>query len=436
MVASSERLTVLVVGGGGREHALVWKIAQSPLVEKIYCAPGNPGMTNIAERVDIKVTDIKALADFAEGKVVGLTVVGPETPLILGIVDEFESRGLRIFGPCKAAAALEGSKAFTKDLLKEIGAPSAAYEKFSEYEPALAYVKYRMYECCDHVSAGTLVIKADGEAAGKGVYICHTVEEADAALRAVMVDRVFGDSGNQVVVEEYLVGQEATIMGLVDGETLATFVPVQDYKRVFDNDEGPNTGSMGCYSPVPVVTDEIRDFAAEKIMVPTLAALKRKGITFKGVLYAGVILTDDGPKLLEYNCRFGDPETQVIMPLLESDLVEIMLAVVEGRLDGTEIRWYNKKAVCVVIASGGYPGDYETGMPIDGLADAESAGAIVFHAGTKTRNGDVVTGGGRVLGITALGDDYRQAIAKAYVAADKVKFDKMHMRRDIGRRLL
>ncbi|MDO8587028.1 MAG: phosphoribosylamine--glycine ligase [Armatimonadota bacterium] len=424
-------MKVLVVGGGGREHALAWKIAQSPLVEKLYCAPGNPGMATVAERVDIKATDLKALADFAEANDIGLTVVGPESPLIAGIVDEFESRGLRIFGPCKAAAALEGSKAFTKDLLRENNIPTAAYETFSEYGPASSFVK-------DHFSFSVepVVVKADGEAAGKGVYICQEAAEADEALRAVMVDRVFGESGNKAVVEEFLTGQEATIMGLVDGGTLATLIPVQDYKRVFDNDEGPNTGSMGCYAPVPVVTEDVRDFVAEKIMVPTMAALKRKGIVFKGMLYAGVILTDSGPKLLEYNVRFGDPETQVVLPLMESDLVETMLAVVEGRLDEIEIRWYNKKAVCVVIASGGYPGDYETGMPIDGLPDAESAGAIVFHAGTKTDNGKIVTGGGRVLGVTALGSDYREAIAKAYVAADRIHFDKMHMRRDIGRRLL
>jgi phosphoribosylamine--glycine ligase len=424
-------LTVLVVGGGGREHALVWKIAKSPLVEKVYAAPGNPGMSSVAELVAIKATDVKGLADFAESRSVGLTVVGPESPLILGIVDEFESRGLKIFGPCRAGAALEGSKAFTKDLLRENGIPTAGYETFADYEPAASYVKHLF----DHHTR-TVVIKADGEAAGKGVYICGSFAEADAALRAVMVDRIFGESGNLVVVEEFLTGQEATLMGIVDGNTLATLIPVQDYKRVFDNDQGPNTGSMGCYSPVPVVSENVRDFVAEEIMVPTLAALKRKGIPYRGVLYAGVILTEAGPKLLEYNCRFGDPETQVVMPMMETDLVEIMLAAVEGRLDETEIKWYNKKAVCVVIASGGYPGDYDTGMPIDGLLDAESAGAIVFHAGTKNQDGAIVTAGGRVLGVTALGDDYQDAIERAYAAADKIHFDKMHMRRDIGRRLL
>lgn len=426
-----ERLTVLVVGGGGREHALVWKIAKSPLVEKIYAAPGNPGMASLAELVPIKVTDVKALADFAVSHNVGLTVIGPESPLIVGVVDEFESRGLKVFGPCRAAAALEGSKAFTKDLLRENCIPTASYETFADYEPAEHYVQELFAK-----GVQTIVIKADGEAAGKGVYICSSFEEADSALRAVMVDRIFGASGNLVVVEEFLVGQEATLMGIVDGNTLATLIPVQDYKRVFDNDEGPNTGSMGCYSPVPVVSEAIRDFVAEEIMVPTLTALKRKGIPYKGVLYAGVILTEDGPKLLEYNCRFGDPETQVVMAMMESDLVEVMLAAVEGRLDETEIKWYNKKAVCVVIASGGYPGDYDTGMPISGLSDAESAGAIVFHAGTKTADGAIVTGGGRVLGVTALGDDYEDAIRRAYAAADKIHFDKMHMRRDIGARLL
>ena len=427
----SERLKTLVIGGGGREHALVWKIAQSPRVEKIYCAPGNPGIAVLAECVDIKPGDVKSLADFAEQNAVDLSVVGPESPLIAGVVDEFETRGLAIFGPCKAAAALEGSKAFTKDLLKDNDIPTAAYETFSAYDEAEAYVEDHFLQ-----NASPIVVKADGEAAGKGVYICHSVSEALAGLEAAMVDRVFGASGERVVVEEYLEGPEATIMGLVDGDTLATLIPVQDYKRVFDNDEGPNTGSMGCYAPVPAVTDDVRDFVAEEIMVPTLEALKRRGIPFKGVLYAGVILTNDGPKLLEYNCRFGDPETQVIMPLLESDLVELALAVIDGRLDECEVKWYNKSAVCVVIASGGYPGDYETGKPIDGLEDAASTGAIVFHAGTKTHEGAIVTGGGRVLGVTALGDGYRDAIKRAYTAADKIHFENAHMRRDIGRRLL
>ena len=427
----SEGMKVLVIGGGGREHALVWKIAQSPLVGKIYAAPGNPGIGVLAECVDIKVTDIKSLADFAETKHIDLTVVGPESPLIVGVVDEFEARGLKIFGPCKAAAALEGSKAFTKDLLRENNIPTASYATFTKHDEAVAYVE-------NHFSNGSqpLVVKADGEAAGKGVYICQNAGEAFAGLKTVMVDRAFGASGDRVVLEEFLVGPEATLMGLVDGGTLATLIPVQDYKRVFDNDEGPNTGSMGCYSPVPAVTDDVRDYIADKIMVPTLSALRRKGIPFKGVLYAGVILTSDGPKLLEYNCRFGDPETQVVMAMMESDLVEAMLAVIDGRLDEIQIKWYNRTAVCVVIASGGYPGDYETGKPIDGLKEAESTGAIVFHAGTKLRDDAVVTGGGRVLGITALGDDYQEAIDRAYAAADMIHFDKAHMRRDIGRRLL
>jgi phosphoribosylamine---glycine ligase len=427
----AQGLKVLVVGGGGREHALVWKIAQSALVGKLYCAPGNPGISALAECVDIKATDIKALADFAEANKIDLTVVGPESALGVGVVDEFTSRGLAIFGPSKAAAQIEVSKVFSKSLMIENSIPTGGFEVFEDPDKAAAYV-----ESIAGKTNNPIPVKADGEAAGKGAIMARTKEEALQAIDLIMRQRAFESSGDRIVIEEFLDGQEATIMGLVDGETLATLIPVQDYKRVFDNDEGPNTGSMGCYSPVPVVTEDVLDVVAKDIMIPTLRALKKKGITYKGVLYCGLALTSKGPKVIEFNSRFGDPEAQVVLPLMESDLVEAMLAIEDGRLDEIEIKWYNKSAVCVVVASGGYPGEYQTGMPITGLDDAEALGAIVFHAGTKFHNGDVVTGGGRVLGVTALGHDYREAIVKAYAAVDRIHFDKMHTRRDIGRRLL
>lgn len=420
-------LKVLVVGGGGREHALAWKIAQSPRVAEVYAAPGNPGIAQQGWCVNIGVKDFDALIDFAQAEKIDLTVVGPESPLIAGLVDEFESRGLAVFGPNKAAAQMEGSKMFAKDLMREFGIPTASYEKFDDINKATAYI-----ESLER----PVWIKADGEAAGKGAIFGGTKEDAIKTLNEMMVEKVFGTSGERVVIEENLSGQEASLMAIVDGDTVAPLLPAQDYKRAYDNDQGLNTGGMGCYSPVPVVPQETYDYCVEKIIRPTLSALLTKGIHYRGLLYTGIMLTEDGPKVIEFNCRFGDPETQVVLPLMETDLVDVMEAAVEGKLDKTKINWYHKKAVCVVVASGGYPGSYETGFPITGLSEAESEGAVVFHAGTKMDDGEVVTAGGRVLGVTAAAEDYKATVEKVYRAVGKIHFDRMHYRKDIGARLL
>lgn len=426
-----DNLRILVIGNGGREHTLAWKIAQSPRVGKVFCAPGNAGTAAIGENVAIKPTEFDKLVEFSKSNEIDLVVVGPETPLIAGITDRFESEGIPIFGPSAQAAQLEGSKVFTKELLKENGIPTASFETFDDPNAASEAIKEHFKESSDPI-----VIKADGEAAGKGVIIAKSEAEALEAIDAMMVRKVFGASGSRIVLEEFLVGQEASLMAFVDGNTVAPMVPAQDYKRAFEGDEGPNTGGMGCYSPVPAVTEDIYDLAIIRIICPTISGLAKKGIKYSGVLYAGIILTKDGPKLIEYNCRFGDPETQVVLPRLETDIVDIIEAAVEGKLDEIEIKWYNKKAVCVVLASGGYPGDYESGLPISGLADAESTGATVFHAGTKISDGQIVTSGGRVLGITATGETFQDAIRGAYEAASKVHFDKIYFRKDIGARVV
>lgn len=425
-------LKVLVVGGGGREHALAWKIAQSPRVAELFAAPGNAGIAQCAECVPIKATDITGLADFAEQRQVDLTVVGPESPLIAGIVDEFRSRGLMVFGPTAAAAKLEGSKAFAKEILRAAGAPTAGSEVFTDPDAASARIKAHFSE-----SDRPIVVKADGEAAGKGVFICGRLSEGLHAIKTIMVDRAFGASGERAVVEEYLEGEEATLMALVSGETVVPMPSSQDYKRAYDDDRGPNTGGMGCYAPVPRVEREaIWDRALETIVRPTLRVLRERGIAYQGVLYTGAVLTSDGPKVLEFNCRFGDPETQVVLPLMETDLVDVIEMIVENRLDAANVKWYNRKAVCVVVASGGYPGEYQTGFPILGLDGAAARGAIVFHAGTALKNGQVVTSGGRVLGITAVADHYRGAMETAYSAVREISFEKMEYRSDIGGRLL
>ena len=423
-------MKVLVVGSGGREHGLAWKLKQSSAVDKLYALPGNAGSGRIAERVPDSVMDIKGAADFAERERIDLTIIGPESPLIAGMADEFERRGLRVFGPNKEAAQMEGSKVFAKRLMLDNGIPTGLCEAFDDPDKAGTYI--------ESISAKTtdpIVIKADGEAAGKGVFIAPTKDDALRAVDAIMRDRSFGASGNRLVVEEYLDGPEVTFMCFVDGEAFVPMIPSQDHKRAYDNDEGLNTGGMGCYAPVPAFSDDLRQTVIDTIVKPALRALTKRGIHYKGVLYVGLALTSKGPKVIEFNARFGDPETQIVLPLMESDLVEVCLAVAEGRLDDIAVNWYNKKAVCVVMASGGYPGDYEKGRLITGIEDAEAGGALVFHAGTEMKDGKLVTSGGRVLGVTALGDTFKDAIDRAYAGCAKIHFDNAHYRRDIARRV-
>lgn len=424
-------MKVLVIGSGGREHALAWKLAQSDKVTKIYALPGNAGTGQIAEIIPGSVMDIKAAADFAETNAIDLTLVGPESPLIIGIVDEFEKRGLKVFGPNAAAAQMEGSKIFAKSLMVENNVPTAMYESFTDPDKADAYIESIAAKTTDPI-----VVKADGEAAGKGVFVAKTKEEALQGVDTIMRKKAFGASGNSVIVEEFLDGQEASFMVFVDGETFVPMLPAQDHKRAYDNDEGPNTGGMGCYSPVPVFTDEIRSTVIETIIKPTLKGLVKRGIHYKGILYCGLALTSKGPKVVEFNARFGDPETQVVLPLLETDLFDIAMATAEGRLDEIAVNWYNSKAVCVVMASGGYPGSYAKGKVISGIDAAESEGVTVFHAGTEVRDGQIVTSGGRVLGVTAVAGSYKDAIDKAYAGVKKISFEGVHYRNDIGARLL
>ncbi len=424
-------MKVLVIGSGGREHALVWKLAQSKNVSKIYALPGNAGISQLAECVPGSAMNIKDAANFAESQSIDLTIVGPESPLIAGIVDEFEGRGLKIFGPNKQAAQMEGSKAFAKKLMLENGIPTGLCEIFDDPDKADDYIKSVAKKTDDPI-----VIKADGEAAGKGVIIARNEQEALQAIDLIMRRKAFGASGNRVVIEEFLDGQEASYMVFVDGESFQPMMPAQDYKRAYDNDEGLNTGGMGCYSPVPVVNEEVSNYVKDFIVKPTLKALMKEGVYYKGVLYAGLALTSNGPKVVEFNARFGDPETQVVLPLLESDLFEITYSIAEGNLDETAVNWYNRKALCVVMASGGYPGDYEKGKIITGIDEAEKSGVIVFHAGTEMRDGKLVTSGGRVLGVTAVGDTYKDCIEKAYAGVSMISFKNAHYRRDIGARLL
>ncbi len=424
-------MKVLVIGGGGREHALVWKLAQSPQVSRIYAAPGNAGIAQHAECIPLAAQDIDALLAFATDNHIDLTVVGPEVPLIAGIVDTFEQKGLRIFGPSREPALLEGSKAYAKGLMLRAGIPTAHYAVFTSQDAARHYAQTHFAQHPDK----PLVVKADGEAAGKGVYICRAWEDASDALDAIMGQRVFGASGDAVVLEEFLQGQEASLMAFTDGSTILPMLPVQDHKRALDNDHGPNTGGMGCYSPVPLITPEIYAQAVERIFRPAVEAIRDTGIPYKGVLYAGIMITPDGAlKTLEFNCRFGDPETQALLPLLETDLVDVLLSVTDAHLDEVTLRWKPQSAVCVVLASGGYPGAYVKGVPIDGLAQVSHLSDVnVFHAGTALGgDGQILTDGGRVLGVTACGDDFAQARARAYAAVKNIHFDHMHYRTDIG----
>lgn len=421
-------MKVLVVGGGGREHALVWKISQSPRVTKIYAAPGNAGMAQLAECVQIKAEDIPGLLAFARTQTIDLTVVGPEGPLSMGIVDEFTKAGLRIFGPSGKAAVIEASKQFSKDLMKKYHVPSAEYGVFTDRAAAEAYVREK---------GAPIVVKADGLAAGKGVVVAETVEEALKALDLIMSEKAFGKAGDRVVIEECLKGEEASFMAFTDGKTVVPMASSQDHKRVFDADKGPNTGGMGAYSPAPIVTKKLERKIMETIMVPTVRAMEKEGRLFKGVLYAGVMIHEGEAKVLEFNARFGDPETQPVMSRLDTDLITILEAIVDGTLSKIEIAWKADSAVCVVMASGGYPGNYEKGKEITGLDKAAGHdNVMVFHSGTSQKNGKIVTDGGRVLGVTALGPVVAAAIDKAYAAVRDISFEGAHYRRDIGARAL
>lgn len=421
-------MRVLVVGGGGREHALVWKIAQSPRVGKIYCAPGNAGIAQMAECLSISAEDVKGLTAWAEKEKIDLTVVGPEAPLTLGMVDIFRARGLRVFGPSQKAAELEGSKAFTKELMKKYGIPTGESETFTDPAAAVKYVKGK---------GAPLVVKADGLAAGKGVIICRTVEEALSALDLILVQKAFGAAGAKVVVEEFLEGEEASFLAFTDGETVLPLPTSQDHKAIYDNDQGPNTGGMGAYSPAPVVTEKVHREAMEKVMIPTVRGMAREGRKYQGVLYAGLMIKDEKPKVLEFNARFGDPEAQPLLMRLKSDLVPILEATIDGKLSHQKMDLEDRSSVCVVMASGGYPGSYEKGKIISGLQEAASVrDAFVFHAGTALKEGRVVTNGGRVLGVTALGNGIQEAIQRAYEAVAKISWEGAYYRKDIGQKAI
>ena len=423
-------MRVLVVGGGGREHTYVWKIVQSPIVDKVYCAPGNAGIAQIAECRDIDLGgDFSDLADFVKAEGIDLTVVGPEVPLAEGLVDQFASRGLRAFGPSMSAAELESSKSFAKDLMSKYNIPTAEYRVFHNPEEATAYVK--------KVGA-PIVVKASGLAAGKGVLLCQTTNEALQAVQNIMVEKAFGAAGDTVVIEEFLTGEEATFTALTDGETVLPMVTSQDHKPVFDGDRGLNTGGMGAYSPAPVVTEEMHHKIMKEIIEPTIQGMANEGRKFVGILYAGLMIDAEGPKVLEFNCRLGDPEAQVILPRLGNDLIPALEACINGTLHQIQLEWKSEPAVCVVMASGGYPQQYEKGKVIAGFMEADAMeDVIVFHAGTATNeSGSIVTNGGRVLGVTALGCDIKTAIDRAYEAVGKIHFDKVHYRRDIGHRAM
>jgi len=420
-------LKVLVVGGGGREHTLVWKLKQSPRVKEIYCAPGNAGIAGDAACVDIAADDIDALRAFALEKGIDLTVVGPEAALTLGIVDRFREKGLRIFGPDKKAAAIEGSKVLAKEIMDKYNIPTGKYADFTDPGKAIQYIR--------EVGA-PIVVKADGLAAGKGVIVAMDEQTAIDAVKNIMEDRAFGDSGNRVVIEEFLEGEEVSILAFTDGTAVVPMVSSQDHKRIFDNDEGPNTGGMGAYSPAPVYTGDIEPFVYDRVLVPTIQGMKAEGRTYEGVIYAGLIMTKEGPKVLEYNARFGDPETQAVLARLETDLVDIIDAALEKRLAGIDIRWSDDAAVCVVMASGGYPGSYEKGKVITGLDEAGAEGALVFHAGTAEKDGRIVNSGGRVLGVTALGSTIPEAIANVYRSVEKITWDGVQYRKDIGQKAI
>lgn len=418
-------MKVLIVGSGGREHAIAWKVAQSPKVEKIYCAPGNAGIEEYAECVDIKAMEFDKLAAFAREKAIDLTVVGMDDPLVGGIVDVFEAQGLRVFGPRKNAAILEGSKAFSKDLMKKYKIPTAAYENFTDADAALAYLKTASFP---------IVLKADGLALGKGVLICNTPEEAEAGVKEIMLDKKFGAAGNQMVIEEFMTGREVSVLSYVDGKTIKTMTSAQDHKRAGDGDTGLNTGGMGTFSPSPFYTKEVDDFCQKYIYQPTVDAMAAEGRPFKGIIFFGLMLTPNGPKVLEYNARFGDPEAQVVLPRMKTDIIDVFEACIDGTLDQIDLEFEDNAAVCVVLASKGYPVSYEKGYPIQGLdCFKDKDGYYVFHAGTAKKDGVIVTNGGRVLGVTAKGADLKEARKNAYQAIDWITFENKYHRNDIGK---
>ena len=418
-------MKVLIVGSGGREHAIAWKVAQSPKVDKIYCAPGNAGIAEYAECVPISAMEFDKLAAFAKEHEVDLTVIGMDDPLVGGIVDVFEAQGLRVFGPRKIAAILEGSKAFSKDLMKKYGIPTAAYETFDTPEAALNYLE---------TAPVPIVLKADGLALGKGVLICNTREEAKEGVKTLMLDKQFGHAGDRIVVEQFMTGREVSVLSFVDGKTIKIMTSAQDHKRAKDGDQGLNTGGMGTFSPSPFYTPEVDEFCKKHIYQATVDAMKAEGREFKGIIFFGLMLTADGPKVLEYNARFGDPETQVVLPRMKNDIVDVFEACVDGTLDQIDLQFEDNAAVCVVLASDGYPEHYEKGKKITGLENfKDKDGYYVFHAGSKfDAEGNILTNGGRVLGVTATGKDLKEARANAYKATEWVNFENKYMRHDIG----
>ena len=421
-------MRVLVLGSGGREHALVWKLAQSPSVDRLFVAPGNPGMQDLAESVALSLDNLDELADFAQQEKIDLTVVGPEVPLVEGISDIFEARGLAIFGPSAQAAEVEGSKAFSKELMAKYNIPTAFFKICHTEEEAKAFVEAK---------GAPIVVKADGLAAGKGVVVAMTKEEAFAAIDSMMAGHKFGAAGAQVVIEEFMEGEEASLLAFTDGKTIVPMIAAQDHKRVNDNDEGPNTGGMGAYAPAPVMTEELRQKAVDTVLEPVIQALAAEGRPYKGCLYAGLMINGDDIKVVEFNARFGDPETQVVLPLLDGDLAKIMLGCAQGNLDPSWVQWSKQAAVCVIMASGGYPNSYAKGKVINGLAKvAQLPDVVVFHAGTSVADGQIVTAGGRVLGVTAVGQDIASAVDKAYKAVSELDFEQAHYRHDIAWRAL
>ena len=418
-------MKVLIVGSGGREHAIAWSVAKSPKVDKIYCAPGNAGIAEFAECVNIKAMEFDKLVAFAKENAIDLTIIGMDDPLVGGVVDAFESEGLRVFGPRKNAAIIEGSKAFSKDLMKKYKIPTAAYENFTDPDEAIKYLE---------TAKMPIVLKADGLALGKGVLICNTLEEAKEGVKTLMLDKQFGDAGNEIVIEEFMTGREVSVLAFCDGKTIKCMTSAQDHKRAKDGDQGLNTGGMGTFSPSPFYTKEVDDFCEKYVYQATVDAMAAEGREFKGIIFFGLMLTEKGPRVLEYNARFGDPEAQVVIPRLKNDIVEVFEACIDGTLDKVDLQFEENAAVCVVLASDGYPVSYEKGFPIEGLETfKEKDGYYVFHAGTAFKDGKIVTNGGRVLGVTAKGADLKEARANAYEATKWISFENKYMRNDIGK---